>query len=119
MRREWGRRRAEAKVDEWKKATCEKGFGKQRRVGRGRCWGEKHGEKIRESNLKEGGEVTGWGWQGQEELGKRRTARYLIAERLQLFSQVAGGITGRKLAFTWMLIPLFLPVWQDECLLSW
>lgn len=77
------------------------------------------GKKIRESHLKEGGEVTGWGWQGQEELGKRRTASYLIAERLQLFSQVAGGITGRKLAFTWMLIPLFLPAWQDECLLSW
>lgn len=58
------------------------------------------------------------GWQGQEEVGKQRTARYLISERLQLFSQVAGGITGRKLAFTWMLIPLFLPGWQDECLLS-
>lgn len=58
------------------------------------------------------------GWQGQEEVRKQGTARYLISERLQLFSQVAGGITGRKLAFTCMLIPPFLPVWQDECLLS-
>lgn len=58
------------------------------------------------------------GRQGHKEVRKQRTVRYLISERLQLFSQVAGGITGRKLAFTWMLIPLFLPVWQDECLLS-
>lgn len=75
------------------------------------------GERERKQS---GGKRRGYrpGWQGQEEVGKQRTARYLISERLQLFSQVAGGITGRKLAFTWMLIPLFLPGWQDECLLS-